>query len=53
MILSGVRYRETLMRFARGVAMAAIGFMVARLHLHVFDQWFLKWGSLEKFGESK
>jgi predicted acylesterase/phospholipase RssA len=47
-ILRVVRFRETLSQIAIGVGMSLLGWGVARLHLHVFDQWYLRAGRMKK-----
>jgi predicted acylesterase/phospholipase RssA len=42
------RLRNTLMRIGIGIAMSLLGFIIARIHLHIFDKIFLRYGSLEK-----
>ena len=44
-----VRWRDTLKLIAVGILMAVLGWIVARLHLHIFDPMFLRGGSLETF----
>ncbi|RPI47274.1 MAG: patatin family protein [Betaproteobacteria bacterium] len=44
-----VRYRKTATEILVGIGMATLGFMVARLHLHVFDKLFLWQGRLRRF----
>jgi len=44
-----IKWRNTLIRAAICVGMAALGWLAARLHLHVFDRMFLKRGSLEAY----
>jgi hypothetical protein len=39
-----VRYRDTLTEIAIGIAMSLLGWIVARIHLHIFDKWFLHIG---------
>lgn len=39
-----VRYRDTLSEIAIGIAMSLLGWIVARIHLHIFDKWFLHIG---------
>jgi hypothetical protein len=46
-ILRIVRFRETFTQIAIGVAMALVGWLLARLHLHVFDRLFLRKGRLK------
>ena len=41
-----VNYRKTLQQMLIGIGMATIGFLLARLHLHVFDRIFLWQGRL-------
>ncbi|HEX8355660.1 MAG TPA: patatin-like phospholipase family protein [Pyrinomonadaceae bacterium] len=48
-----VRFRNTLFRIAFGVGMALLGWLAARLHLHVFDRMFLSRGSLEAYERLK
>ena len=47
-----VRWRDTLRLIALGIGMAFLGWLVARLHLHVFDPMFLRGGSLETFNKA-
>jgi predicted acylesterase/phospholipase RssA len=44
-----IRWRDTVKVIALGVAMALLGWILARLHLHVFDPMFLRGGSLDAF----
>lgn len=43
-----VRYRKTLSAVILGVAMMTAGFLLARLHLHVFDRLFLWQGRVPR-----
>jgi predicted acylesterase/phospholipase RssA len=43
------RLRETLVLIAIGVGIALLGWLVARLHLHIFDPMFLRQGSIDTF----
>jgi predicted acylesterase/phospholipase RssA len=43
------RLKNALMRIGIGIAMSLVGFIIARLHLHLFDKIFLRYGNLEKF----
>ena len=43
-IMKTVQWRDTLRNTAIGIVMATVGFLIARLHLHVFDRWFLYYG---------
>jgi hypothetical protein len=47
-ILRIVNFRETLTQIAIGIGMSILGWAVARLHLHVFDRWFLNYGSMKR-----
>lgn len=47
-VLRIVNFRNTLSQIAIGISMALVGWLLARLHLHVFDRWFLRFGSMEK-----
>ena len=42
-----VRYRDTLTDIAIGVAMSLLGWVLARIHLHVFDKWYLHAGRIK------
>lgn len=42
-----IQIRSTLIRIAFGIAMALLGWLAARLHLHVFDRMFLNMGRLD------
>jgi len=44
-----VRYRKTATEILIGIGMATFGFVLARLHLHVFDKLFLWQGQLRRF----
>jgi hypothetical protein len=44
-----VRLRETLTLITIGIVMSLLGWLVARLHLHIFDPMFLRQGSIETF----
>src|SRR5205085_87357 len=44
-----MHWRETLIRIAFGVAMCTLGWLVARVHLHVFDRLYLWHGKLKRF----
>src|SRR5262245_28212738 len=41
-----ISYRKTLLHVLFGVAMCCFGFALARLHLHVFDRWFRRFGRM-------
>jgi hypothetical protein len=42
-----VRYRDTLTEIAIGVGMSLVGWILARIHLHVFDKWYLRAGKIK------
>ena len=46
-ILRIVNFRETLSQIVIGIAMALVGWLLARLHLHVFDPLFLRKGRIK------
>jgi hypothetical protein len=52
-VMRVVRWRSTLLRVAVGVGMAVLGWLAARLHLHVFDRMYLRRGSLEAYERVK
>jgi len=43
-----VRYRKTGEQILIGIALFSVGAFLARLHLHVFDRWFLRQGTVER-----
>ena len=43
-VIRAMRFQKTLQQFAIGLGMATFGFIIARLHLHVFDRIFLWMG---------
>ena len=45
-----VKLRDTLTHLAAAVAMCLVGWLVARVHLHLFDWLFLRYGRIGKFG---
>ena len=47
-----VRFRETITKILIGIGMSALGFLLARLHLHVFDRIYLWFGRLERLKRS-
>lgn len=47
-IMKVIQWRDTLRSVALGLCMAAGGFLVARLHLHVFDRWYLRYGKVDR-----
>jgi hypothetical protein len=47
-VMKFVNYRKTLEEFAIGLGMSVLGFAAARLHLYVFDRWYLRWGKLDR-----
>jgi predicted acylesterase/phospholipase RssA len=44
--LGFLNWRKTLNHFLIGLGLATFGFIIARLHLHIFDRWFLRQGRL-------
>lgn len=48
-VLRAIHWRETLKDIAIGIVMSVAGFMVARLHLHVFDKLYLWYGGMKRF----
>lgn len=52
-VMRVVQFRNTLLRIAVGIGMALLGWLAARLHLHVFDRMFLSRGSLEAYRRVK
>ena len=46
-IVGVVRYRDTLERIVIGLALSLLGWLVAGLHLIVFDPWFLRRGRVK------
>ena len=47
-VMKFVNYHKTLEEFAVGLIMSMLGFVIARLHVHVFDRWYLRWGKLNR-----
>jgi predicted acylesterase/phospholipase RssA len=47
-VMKFVNYRKTLEEFAVGFIMSFLGFAIARLHVHVFDRWYLRLGKLNR-----
>jgi predicted acylesterase/phospholipase RssA len=41
-----ISYRKTFQHLVLGVFMCCFGFLLARIHLHVFDRWFQKFGRM-------
>jgi predicted acylesterase/phospholipase RssA len=46
-VFRAVRFPKTLQQIAIGFGMTAFGFIIARLHLHVFDKLFLRQGRVD------
>lgn len=44
-----IRYRDTLERWLIGAGMSLAGWLLARVHLWVFDPWFLRRGRIDRF----
>jgi predicted acylesterase/phospholipase RssA len=45
-------FRETLARIGIGIAMSLFGWMITLIHLHIFDRWYLRLGSVDRFTNS-
>lgn len=43
------KWRDTIRRYLALLGMATVGWLAARLHLHVFDKLYLRLGKLDKF----
>lgn len=50
-IVKIVKFRDTLITIGVGIGMSIIGWLVARLHLHVFDPFFKKYGQVSAIQE--
>jgi predicted acylesterase/phospholipase RssA len=48
-----IQYRKTFESILIGLAMGTLGWLVARLHLHVFDRWFVYQGRLRALSREK
>jgi hypothetical protein len=48
LVSKAVNYRKTVQEILIGLGMSTVGFVFARLHLHVFDRLFLLQGSLKR-----
>jgi hypothetical protein len=48
-IMRVIRWRDTIRSIVIGIVMSTVGFMIARLHLHVFDRMYIRHGRLDKF----
>ena len=46
-VMRAVQYRETVIQIAIGVGMALLGWILARIHLHVFDRLYLRAGRVK------
>jgi predicted acylesterase/phospholipase RssA len=47
-VMGVVRYRDTLAEITIGIGMALVGWIFARIHLHVFDKWYLRFGRMKE-----
>jgi predicted acylesterase/phospholipase RssA len=47
-VMKLINYRKTLEEFAVGLGMSILGFIIARIHVHVFDRLYLRWGKLDR-----
>lgn len=48
-VMRVVKWRDTLTFIAVGITMSVAGWLIARLHLHVFDPLYLRYGRIDKF----
>jgi hypothetical protein len=48
-VVRAIKWRDTLKSIAVGIGMSTLGFIGARIHLHIFDRFYLRYGKLEKF----
>ena len=48
LVMKIVWFRQTLMKILFGIGMSLFGFLVARLHLHVFNPIYLRLGSMQR-----
>ncbi len=53
LVMKIVWFRQTLMKIVFGIGMSVFGFLVARLHLHVFNPLYLRLGSLQRMHATK
>jgi predicted acylesterase/phospholipase RssA len=53
LVMKIVWFRQTLMKILFGIGMSLFGFLVARLHLHVFNPLYLRLGSMKRIHQAK
>jgi len=53
MIIRAIRYRDTAIRFATGLGLIALGWIVSNLHLLLFDRLYLKRGQIRNLKSEK
>ena len=53
LVMKIVWFRQTLMKILFGIGMSLFGFLVARLHLHVFNPLYLRLGKMQCLTEAK
>ena len=53
LLMKIVWFRQTLMKILFGIGMSLFGFLVARLHLHVFNPLYLRLGKMQFLTEAK
>ena len=53
LVMKIVWFRQTLMNILFGIAMSLFGFLVARLHLHVFNPLYLRLGEIHRLTAAK
>jgi hypothetical protein len=50
-VVGAIQWRESLYRVLVGVGMCVVGWLLARIHLLVFDPWFLSLGSAKRWSK--
>jgi predicted acylesterase/phospholipase RssA len=53
LVMKMVWFRQTLMKILFGIGMSLFGFIVARLHLHVFNRLYLRLGRMQRIQAEK
>jgi len=53
MIIRAIRYRDTAIRFATGLGLVTLGWIVSNLHLFIFDRLYLKRGKIRNLKSEK
>jgi hypothetical protein len=52
-ILRFVDYRKSIQDVVIGAGVGIIGWLIALIHLMIFDRWYLSWGSSDRLLEPK